>query len=490
MTGQASAAGAHGRRQIASGAIWRLLEVTGAELFAFIAFIISARLLLPAEVGIVAQATLMIITAQLLLHQGLGEALIQSDDVGPEHFSSAFWLNLAVGLTAAVALALAAGLVGRVLGEPGLPPVLRALSPTLILFAASGIFQARLRRGLQLRGFAFASASASLAGGGVAVTMAWLGYGVWSLVAQQWTYATISLTVFALFSGWCPNFAIDRAHVRKLGAFGSLATLSAILQFAMRRLDLLVIGIFLPSLQVGFLAVANRLMISAGMLTYHSVQQIGLPVLSRLAHDPNAHRRAIAWTLRLASIVCLPTFLGLALIADIAIPLALGEKWQGSVLPLQILGTFAVFYALSLISGQVLLSAGHVGLFFRLTLANVVLFLTAVTIAAPFGMAEAAFAGGAANMVALPIYALAMKRTLALDLARCLRDQWPIWIAAGMMVATVMLWSHMVAGTMNDLVQLLGRIILGGATFLVVLLALSYEDVKEICGSFAEILQR
>ncbi len=478
----------HERRDIAKGAVWRVVEVIGAEFFAFAAFIISARLLLPAEVGIVAQAALFIMTAQLILHQGLGEALIQSDETDSEHFSSAFWLNLVIGALAALVLVALSGLVGWLLGEPELPPVLKALAPTLILFAASGIYQAKLRRSLQLRGFAFASVSASLSGGLVAVTLAWHGYGVWSLVAQQWTYATMSLVVFAVSSGWLPSLTFSWHHARKLGRFGGLATISAFLQFAMRRLDLLIIGIFLPSAQAGFFSVANRLMLSAGMLTYYSIQQIGLPVLSRLAHDREAHLEAISRTLRLVSILCLPTLVGMALVADILIPLALGEKWQGSVAPFQILSSFGIFFALSLISGQILLSAGHPGQFVRLSIINVVMFLGAVTLAAPYGLVPAALAGGIANMLAVPVYGLALRRILGLDLRRCVLDQWPIWIATGMMVLVAITWSHLASGLFGDIAILAGRVIAGGGTFLIVMLLLSYDDVKEIYGSFAEML--
>ncbi|MGI9451507.1 MAG: lipopolysaccharide biosynthesis protein, partial [Geminicoccaceae bacterium] len=415
-------------------------------------------------------------------------ALIQSDEIGKDHFSSAFWTNLAVGLMAALLLVVIAGPAARLLHEPELKSVLQALAPILILFAASGIYQAKLRRDLLLRGFAFASVLASLSGGVMAVTLAWSGFGVWSLVAQQWTYATVSLTVFAIFSGWLPSLFIAKDHVLKLGRFGGLATLSALLQLSMRRLDLLILGYFLPALQVGYFSVANRLMMSAGMLTYYSIQQIGLPVLSRLAHDPNAHRQAINRTLRLVALICLPTLIGLALIADIAIPMALGEKWLGSIRPFQMLCTFGIFYAMAHIIGQVLLSAGFAGLFVKLSAINVVMFLTAVILAAPYGPTAAAFAGGMANLTALPIYLFALKHKLGFNVRQCLLDQWPIWIAAGTMIVTVLSWSHLARDHMSAGWLLAGSILTGGLTFLTVMLLLSYEDVKEICGSFWEIL--
>lgn len=477
----------HGRQQIAKGAFWRVIEVVGAEFFAFGAFIISARLLLPSEVGVIAQATLFIMTAQMILQQGFGEALIQSDEVGPKHFSSAFWANLMIGVIAALVIMLIAGPIAAFLEEPLLVDVLRALAPILVLFAAVGIYQAKLRRDLLLRGFAFASVFASLSGGIVAVAMAWSGFGVWSLVAQQWTYASVSLAVFAYFSGWLPSFFIAKDHVRTLGAFGGLTTMSALLQFSMRRLDLLILGYFLPTLQVGFFSVANRLMMSAGMLTYHSIQQIGLPVLSRLAHDPIAHRQAINRTLRLVSLICLPTMIGLALIADPVIPMTLGEKWIGSIGPFQALCAFAIFYAMAYMIGQILISAGLAGTYVRLSAVNVVMFLSAVILAAPHGTVAAAVAGGVANLLALPLYFVVLKTKLGINLWQCLASQWSIWIAAGIMIITVLSWSHLAKEQLSAIWLLVGSITTGGITFIAVLLLLSYEDVKEACGSFSEI---
>ena len=477
----------HGRRQIAKGAFWRVIEVIGAEVFAFGAFIISARLLLPNEVGVIAQATLFVMTAQMILQQGFGEALIQSDEVGPKHFSSAFWANLAIGMISAVVIMLVAGPAAAFLDEPLLVDVLRALGPILILFAAIGIYQSKLRRELALRGFAFASIFATLSGGIVAVTLAWSGFGVWSLVAQQWTYASVSLSIYAYFSGWLPSLFVSKEHVRTLGAFGGLTTASALLQFSMRRLDLLILGYFLPTLQVGFFSVANRLMMSAGMLTYHSIQQIGLPVLSRLAHDPIAHRQAINRTLRLVSLICLPTLVGLALIADPIIPLALGEKWIGSIGPFQALCSFGIFYAMAYLIGQILLSAGLAGEYAKLSAINVVMFLSAVVVAAPHGTVAAAVAGGIANLLALPLYFVVLKTKLRINVSQCLAGQWPIWIAAGTMIVSVLSWSHLAKEQVSAIWLLVGSIATGGVTFVAVLLLLSYDDVKEACGSFSEI---
>jgi hypothetical protein len=93
-----------------------------------------------------------------------------------------------------------------------------------------------------------------------------------------------------------------------------------------------------------------------------------------------------------------------------------------------------------------------------------------------------------ANLLALPIYFLVLKSTLDFDLRRCLLDQWPIWIAAGTMITTVSSWSLLAEQQVSAGWLLIGSILTGGLTFLAVLMLLSYEDVKEICVSFSEIL--
>jgi PST family polysaccharide transporter len=478
------------RRTISVGVFWRLVEVAGAEILAFAAFTISARLLLPEEFGTVALASLFVMTGQLLLHQGLGEALIQAEDIDDSHFSSAFWANVGLGALVAVGFFLIADPIAALLDEPNFAPVLHALAPTLLLFGASGIYQARLRRSLRIQGFAMASIASTLAGGIVAVTLAALGYGVWSLVAQQWTYATISLAVFAFYNGWLPSPAIGPGHLEKLGRFGGLVVVSALLRFAMRRLDLLILGYFVSTTQVGFYFLANRLMFSAGMLTYYSIQQIGLPVLSRLTNEPGRHQEALHNTLRWVSLVCLPTLIGMGSVADVLVPLVFGHEWIGSIWPFQILCGFSIFYALALMAGQILLSVRQAGLFLKLAAVNVLLFLVAVTLAAPHGIAAAALAGGLANMIAVPAYLLVLRQKVDLSFKRFFADQWPIWLATAAMSLSMQTFIHLAGGHLPLFLELVIAIALGGAVFLLLMLLISYDDVKDIYTSVAEMCSR
>ena len=473
------------KRDIKIGIFWRLIEVIGAEFFAFCSFLILTRLLAPEDFGVVALATILILVAQLVLFQGVGEALVQNEAIETSWFSSGFWMNVGLASFAALILIAAAPLIADVFSEPRFAPVLRAVAPLLLIYSASGIFQAKLRRDLKLKGFAFASIFATVLGAIVAAVMALNGFEVWSLVAQQWTYAIISTTMFLIHAGWLPKPVIRKAHIQQLAGFSFNTIGAALLRFALRQLDLLFLGVHLPSKQVGLYFLATRILNTVGQLTYYSIQRLGLPVLSRLQNDPIRQQAAIISTLRLTCLVCLPVFFGMAMTADLAIPIVFGSEWQGSIPPFRILCLFSIFYALSLITNQILLSAGFASTAFRLSIMNAVLFAFAVGIAAPHGITTTAIAGGTVNALCLPIYFYVLKRKLHIDLTRLGADLLPIWTAALAMAAAVIAERYIVPNGADPLLSLGLSVILGTVVFAGVIWLLRPDYVDELTTTFA-----
>ena len=468
------------KRDIKIGIIWRLIEVVGAEFFAFCSFLILTRLLAPEHFGVVALATILILVAQLVLFQGVGEALVQIEDIETSWFSSALWMNVGLAALAALVLITAAPTIAAAFSEPRFAPVLRAVAPLLLIYSVSGILQSKLRRDLKLKGFAFASILATILGAIVAAIMAIKGYEVWSLVGQQWTYALTSTSMFILHARWLPRLTIRKAHIERLAGFSFNTIAAALLRFALRQLDLLFLGLYLPSKQVGLYFLATRILNTVGQLTYYSIQRLGLPVLSRLQDDPVRQQAAIISTLRLTCLVCLPIFFGMAMTADLAIPIAFGTEWNGSIQPFRILCLFSIFYALSLIANQILLSAGFASTVFRLSVLNAVLFAAAVALAARHGIVATAIAGGLANALCLPVYFYVLRQKLRLDLAHLGADLLPIWTAATAMIAVVIAARYTLLHALDPLLALGFSILLGMLVFIGVIWLLRRDYVDEI----------
>ncbi len=467
-------------RQIKQGVIWRMVEVVGAQFFSFCSFLILTRLLAPEHFGIVALSTILILVAQLMLSQGVGEALIQREDVSESHYSSAFWMNMVVATISALVLILASNAIAAAFSEPRFGPVLRAVAPLLLLYAASGILQAKLRRDLQLKAFALATIIATISGAAVAAVMALRGYEVWSLVGQQWAFALFSTVMFAACAAWLPRFFLSMDHVRQLLSFSANTVGAAILRFSLRQVDVLVLGFHLSSKEVGLYFLGTRILATVGQLTYYSIQKIGLPVLSRLQNDQVRHHAAIISIFRLTCLVCLPIYFGLALTADLLIPLVFGDEWAGSIAPFRLLCLFSIFYALSLIANQVMLSADDSATVLRLSVLNALVFAGAVALAAPYGITTTALAGGLANMVLLPAYFLMLRRRLGLNLTQLGHDIIPLWTAGLLMVGGLLIARHTILDGLPALPTLILAILLGVVIFTSALLLLCRDYAEEM----------
>lgn len=470
---------------VANGVIWRSIEVSGTEMLAFASFVLLARLLAPDDFGVVSQASLFILTVQLIVQQGFPEALIQMENVDDEHFETSFWANIALGTAAASVLALTAPWIASLLTEPALASVLISLAPTLILLAANRIYLAKLRRNFRFRDFMLINVLATLAGALAATFLALNGYGLWSLIAQQWLYALTGLIAGYGYTRWLPGLRLNIGIMRAMWAFSSMTVLEAMSAFCARRLDLLILAWFWSAREVGFYFLASRLLHSAGMLTYYSMSHLALPFLARLQGDLIAYRKAIYRTLQLVSLACMPALTGLALVAPLVIPLLFGEEWEPSVQPFQVLAAFNIFYAMALICGQILIAAGQAKDAMILSGATMVLFLAAVTLATPYGITHAAAAGGIANLLLLPLYLQRLHYHFGINPKRILKEQMPCLTATIAMAAVVWLMEPWMASNLAPILHLAAASLVGAGTFLIVMVILARDDLLELIASFS-----
>lgn len=471
-------------RAVAWSALWRLGEVVGGETVALIVFIALARLLAPEDFGVVALAGVVISLGQLLLQQGLGEALIQGPTIHETRFATAFWCSLGLGtLLMLIVIALAVP-VGVLFGDDNLGAVLLVLPLVLPIGGAAAVIQAKLLRRMAFKVVAMRVLAATTLGGIVGLGIALVGGGVWSLVGLQITSLVVGLIVLFAAEPQRPKFVFDRREARSLIRFALPVMGAHLAKLAGNKLDMALLALFVTTRSVGYYFLAARLIFALGLATQYSVNLLALPVLSRLLADPVAFRAAAERTLWLTVGFCLPAGLGLALVAEPLVVLVFGAAWTPSVPPLQILAAVSIFAALGLISGQILVAAARPALFLRLTIANTALFLTLVALAAPHGLAAVALAGGIANALMLPAYLLVLGRSIELEIGAVLEDQLPLWSAAAVMVLAVLAADAWLLGGLAPLAQLAGIIAVGLASYTAALWLLAGDTIRDLVISF------
>ena len=480
----------YGRDRIARNALWRVAASGGSELLSIFFFVFLGRLLTPADFGVVAIAGVFLLTCQVILRTGFSVAVIQRERLEPAHLDGAFWANLALALLLAVLLIAGSAPVAVALGEPSLMPVMAALAPTLVLSGAAWIFHARFKREMRYDIVLWSMLASIFGGGLVGVLLAISGAAVWSLVGQQLTGALLALLVLVACSPWKPRLRLSRSHVRDLASFSVKVAATQGLEFVSQRAVSLILAFFMSAHTVGLYVIASRLVWTLASLSMFVIFDLSLVVLSRLQSRPERHREGAYYTLRMTTLLCLPMFVGAALIADPLIPLLLGVHWTESVLLFQTLSLFSIFFSLYFCGQQILISAGRPGPALRLAVISAVVVAAFTLAAARFGVVAATGAAGAASVVSLLLALRLLRRELGLAVPRLLADQCPIWLATGIMAFAVWLLAEVNgAAAAHPLVFVAIQVFCGAAVFLAVMLLLAPAYAREVGGTLRDAIR-
>jgi PST family polysaccharide transporter len=433
-----------------------MVHTWGGQALSLVVFVILARLLVPEDFGLVALAMVFVSLAQLVVDQGLGDALIQRREITREHIDTAFWVAVATGVLLTVVTVLLAGPIAAAVGEPELAPILQVLSITFVLSAFSSIPIALLSRELAFRSLAIRAVASIVGGGVVGIGMAFLGFGAWSLVGQQVAAAVLSVITLWPVTPWRPGLRASRDEFNDLFPFGLRVLGSDILGFVSRNADNFLIGVFLGAVPLGIYAVGHRILDVSQRLLINVARKITFPAFSRLQHDEVRLARAYLRVTRTGSVLILPGYVGLALVAPELTVLLFGATWTDAGPVAAIMFLSGPVLGAQAFSGSLLYAAGHpeVVLRFRViaTAANVAGFVAAV----PFGILAVAAAFTIRAYLFLPLLLVWTRRHAAVPIGEYLAQ------VRGTAVATVAMAAVMAA------VKLLVADRIGLATLLVI----------------------
>ena len=214
---------------------------------AFIISVILARLLTPADFGLIGMVVIFTGFAALFNELGFGAALIQKEPVVERHYTSVFWLNVGFGFMLMLIMIAAAPWIASFFSEPQLVLLIRLVSLNFFLGAFNIVQRTLLRRSLDFRTLAGIQITTIVIAGITAIILALMGYGPYALAWQILMATLISGILFWTLSSWRPRFHFDRAAIRELLGFSSSLLGSNIIIYWVRRADNLIIGRFLGS---------------------------------------------------------------------------------------------------------------------------------------------------------------------------------------------------------------------------------------------------
>ena len=310
-----------------SDASWRAGGYALAMLAKFALTPVLARLLSEEEFGVAAIAFSIVLFFFMVGYAGIPQALVIAREDKPELWSTAFWLNLAIGLVFMVLSFIGAPYLAEAVHTPGATPIIQAFALLIPLQLVQSIGWARLTRDRRHQRLALADISSEIAGAVCAVIAALAGWGVWSLVVQQF----VSLGIRAPICLWRTGLAI-RPHValsdiRPYAAFSFNVLLTDLCTFLTQGLPTFILGRSFSPAAVGVFDIGRRLAGLPRMILSSSISVTLLPAFVQLRDEAAKFKRAVLRSIHLANAIQAPAYFGLAAIGDPAIRFLMGERW-------------------------------------------------------------------------------------------------------------------------------------------------------------------
>ncbi len=361
---------------------------------------VIGRVLGPQAYGQVALVSPFIYFSMLFTEGGLGTCLVRADEVGSTLEGTVF--SYALGLSAGL-MVLFAGLgypMGLLVHEPMFAPLLMALSGILLISSFAVVPGARLLRAKQYHWLAVSDAVSFLGSVGAVCAGLWLGWGVWSLVAQQVVLWLCKVAVLMAGAQWRPRMRWQWNVLRQYVHFGATLTGSSVLVFVARNLDNLLIGAFLGSQVLGYYALAFQLICLPQLILAGPVSSLLVPAASEAQRTGGDVSPRLLKVLKLTMLAVAPAMVGIAVSAPAAVPLLLGEKWLPIIPIIALLVPLGLVQTPATAMVAVLSGRGRAGVILRQTGIAAAIIVAGILGGLAFGSVEAVALGVSVAAVA------------------------------------------------------------------------------------------
>jgi teichuronic acid exporter len=407
--------------------------------------IVLARLLTPAEFGVMAVASVILAVSNTLVGGGFGVALVQKRDLTPADTSSVFYLGLGISFLMAAALTAVAPWIAAFFGMPVLEPVARVLSLTFIISSLGGVHTSLLAKHLKFGALARISLSASVVSSLVAVVLAWQGFGIWSLVGQTLVATTVTAVVVWFVSDWRPSPVFSFSALRPLFRFGAFIVAADLLETVFGRIYTLLIGKFYTASDLGFYSRAESTLALPNNFTSGIINQVAMPLFAAAAHDAELLQRAFRKAMRVTFYVHAPIIAGLFVTAEPLILTLFGPKWAPSIPYLQILAFIGLCWLPVTVNYGYLKATGRSKAYFYIELTKKIIFLVVAVVTVQISITAMLVGSMVFNLVAYLITARVSGARVGFTGSAQIRESWKPLFSAFCMVpvagAPSLFWS-------------------------------------------------
>ncbi len=375
------------KQQTFSAVRWTTLAMVGRAGLGFLQVAILARLLDPADFGLMALVVAVIAFAQIFADMGVSNAIVHHQQVSQEELSSLYWLNVVAGGGMMLLLMFTSPFIASYYDVPALQPLLIVVSVSFLVVTLGQQLRVVAEKELRFAQLARIELAAVTVGFAVAVTWAFVSPSVAALIAGTMASAA-AMTILSwcfLAQGWRPMMRLRLLEIRRFLGFGGYTMANNLVNTFNMQADILIGGRFLSAQALGVYSLPRDLSLRVAGMINPIVTRVGLPVMAKAQHDRAFLKNVYLKTLRMTTSVNFPIYLAMAVFAPEVVVLVFGAQWADAAPLLRVLALWGLLRSAGNPVGSLIFAVGRADLAFKWNLALILVVPPALWVGAQYG---------------------------------------------------------------------------------------------------------
>ncbi|MGD8778204.1 MAG: MOP flippase family protein [Ignavibacteria bacterium] len=376
-----------GKKSI-KGIKWVSISQLSKQVLQYLTTFFLVNLLDPSDFGLMAMAIIVINFLQIFKDLGTSAAIIQKQDASNELLSSLFYVNFSVGLLVTGFIYISAPLVADFYDKTEIINILRLLSITFVISSISIIHKTIIEKELNFNLTAKIEIISCVIASICAIILAFAGCGVWSLVFQALTNATVNTTLLIVFRRWHPQFLFKWKEIRKIFNFSANLIAYNILNFIARNADYLIVGKYLGDRALGHYYLGYRIMLYPLHNISYVIARVMFPVYSKIQEDNKKFVDSYLKVTKTIALVSFPIMIGIMAVSRPFVEVFFANSWNANLLVtlLLIFSPLGLIQSISSSTGLIFQAKGRTDWMFWWSFSVGIIFVSAFIIGVNWGV--------------------------------------------------------------------------------------------------------
>lgn len=470
-----------------SGLFWNFLETITLQGFGFIQGVILARQLMPSDYGLIAMTGIFFSMSYVLMDAGFTSSLIRSKDRTSLDYSTVFITNIVLSLIFCCILSLSSSLISDFYKEPMLKEIVVVNALLMFLGSFVSVQGTRLTIQLKFKVKSIISVISTIIPGMCSVILAYMGYGVWSLIYPNFMALLIKAALYWRYQHWFPGFRFSWDVYKKHFSYGRNLMVSGILNTFYDNINPIVIGKLYSASHLGYYNKAQGYAILPSSTISGVLLKVTFPVLSTIQDDNARLEQIYRQMIRVTAFVIFPIMIMLSVLARPFVLCLLTEKWSDCIPYLQILCFSLMWHPVSTLNLNLLGVKGYSNLYLRLEVIRKIIGVLVLCVAIPFGIIAMCYGQIFVSIVVLIINTYYTGKLINVNLKVQIKDLLPSFLCSLM---TGLLVYVTICFVPSNLYQIFIGLLVGGTFYILTSKILRFKEYFILLDFLKEFFPR